>query len=246
MGCQVCKSPQKSRLIKADKAQIPEQFIHNGQNPDQLAWDNLPAAAATRQVGGMGSHWTCCTPRQHPKLERSDIFTNEEWEDLYAKAETLFRTNQTTFDHSIRHQLVKHVLLDAYNNKRVFTGMPLAGIRNQPNREYVEWTCPATILGDLSEPNHDGKLFELRANTQCTRLRLDTTTKQVAWVEVHDLLSEKKYKIKANKYVVCAGAVLTTGILVQSGLDIELEALVGTASFSIGTKSFPQIRASGV
>ena len=185
----------------------------------------------------MGSHWTCCTPRQHPELERSNIFTNEEWSDLYAKAEKLFNTNQTTFDHSIRHQLVKHVLLDAYNNKRDFTGMPLACTRNELNKEYVEWTCPATILGDLAEPNHDGKHFELRANTQCLKLEIDTATKQVAWVEVLDLLRNKKYRIKAKKYVVCAGAVLTTGILVQSGLDTELKALVSTQASSLSLLS---------
>lgn len=177
----------------------------------------------------MGSHWTCCTPRQHPDLERSKIFSPDEWENLYAEAEKLFRTNRTMFDDSIRHELVKHVLLDAYENKREFTGMPLAGTRNEPNREYIEWTCSATILGDLSEPKNDSKLFELRANTQCRSIQLDNLTDQVAWVEVEDLLRNKVYAIKANKYVVCAGAILTTGILVRSGFDTRLKALVSAA-----------------
>jgi hypothetical protein len=58
--------------------------------------------------------------------------------------------------------------------------MPLACERNKPNQQYVEWSCSATILGDLAEPNSDNKLFELRANTQCTKLQLDTATVQVA------------------------------------------------------------------
>jgi choline dehydrogenase-like flavoprotein len=39
-------------------------------------------------------------------------------------------------------------------------------------------------------------------------------------------LNDKTYAIKAKKYVVCAGAVLTPGILVNSGLDKQLPALV--------------------
>ncbi|OHF03269.1 hypothetical protein CORC01_01322 [Colletotrichum orchidophilum] len=37
-------------------------FIKNGHNPKYKAGDNLSAAAATRIIGGMGGHWTCCTP----------------------------------------------------------------------------------------------------------------------------------------------------------------------------------------
>jgi pyranose oxidase len=182
----------------------------------------------------MGSYWTCCTPRQLPGLERSTLFSDNEWDELYHQAETLFRTNRTTFDKSIRHQLVKHVLLDAYKStKREFSSMPLACDRNRPNREYVEWTCPATILGDLSEPKNDNKLFELRANTQCTKLQLDTATGQVAWAVVSDLLNDRAYAIKAKKYVVCAGAVLTPGILVNSGLDAQLPAPVSLRSHEI-------------
>jgi len=175
----------------------------------------------------MGSHWTCCTPRQLPGVERSALFTDAEWEDLYTKAEKLFSTNRTTYDKSIRHQLVKHVLLDAYKESgREFSGMPLAGQRNRPNQEYIEWTCAATILGDLAEPNNNSKLFELRANNQCIKLQVDTATGQVAWAVVHDILNEKTYAIKAKKYVLCAGATLTPGILVNSGLDAQLPALV--------------------
>jgi pyranose oxidase len=162
-----------------------------------------------------------------PDIERSTIYSPAEWEDLYNKAEKLFSVNSTSFDDSIRHQLVKHVLLDAYANKRTFTGMPLACARNQPNKEYVEWTCPATILGDLSEPGYNGKLFELRSNTQCLKLQLDTATGKVAWVIVKDLMKDSTYAIQANKYILCAGAVLTVGILANSGFDSKiLPALV--------------------
>ncbi|KAI0118221.1 pyranose oxidase [Nemania sp. FL0031] len=201
--------------------------IQNGQNPNQMAFDNLPAAAASRVVGGMGSHWTCCTPREFPGIERSDLFTNEEWDKLYDRAEKLFWTNSTSFDDSIRQQLVKHVLQDAYEAKgRELLSMPLACKRSTDNKEYVEWTCPASILGDLAEPNNKNKNFEIRPNTQCIKLLVDPSTKQVKLAHVKDLMSNEKYYIKAKKFVVCAGAVLTAGILFNSeGLAETLPAL---------------------
>jgi pyranose oxidase len=201
-------------------------FLQNGQNPFQRGWDNLPAAAATRVVGGMGSHWTCCTPRQH-RLERSTLFSDTEWDALYPEVERLFGTNSTSFDDSIRQQLVKHVLQDAYSGRsREIRSMPLACKRGEKNKDYVEWSCTATILGALSEPGSSGNL-EVRANTQCVKLQLDSQTGQVAWAVVKDLLGDESYYIMANKYVICAGAVLTPGILANSGFDKgSLPALV--------------------
>ncbi|KAI0440520.1 pyranose oxidase [Xylaria telfairii] len=207
----------------------PEQAccLQNGQNPNQQAYDNLDAAAASRVVGGMGSHWTCCTPREFPGIERSDLFTDEEWDQLYDRAEKMFWTNSTSFDNSIRQQLVKHVLQDAYNDKgREILSMPLACKRSTKNKEYVEWTCPASILGDLAEPKCDNELFEIRPNTQCMKPIVDTSTGQVEFAQVKDLMEDKEYWIQAKKIVVCAGAVLTAGILYNSdGLAETLPAL---------------------
>lgn len=43
--------------------------MHNNQNPEQSPYDNLPAAVAVREVGGMGAYWTCSTPEQRPEIE---------------------------------------------------------------------------------------------------------------------------------------------------------------------------------
>jgi pyranose oxidase len=214
--------------LKPSPAQIG--CLQNGQNPNQQAFDNLPAAAASRVVGGMGSHWTCCTPREFPGIERSDLFSDDEWEKLYGRAEKLFWTNSTSFDDSIRQQLVKHVLQDAYKAKgRKLLSMPLACKRSANNKEYVEWTCPASILGDLAEPNNKNNKFEIRPNTQCIKLIVDQTTGQVKLALVKDLMEDKEYFIKAKKIVVCAGAVLTAGILFNSpGLGETLPALVSS------------------
>ncbi|KAK3372257.1 hypothetical protein B0H63DRAFT_496837 [Podospora didyma] len=202
-----------------------KQFIYNGQNPNQNSWDNLPVAAATRVVGGMGSHWTCCTPREHPDIERPDLFSPEEWDALYAEAEKLFWTNSVSFEKSIRQQLVKHVLANKGKDpNRKILSMPLSCKRSARNKDYVEWGCAATILGDLSEPSYRGDLFTMKPNTQCIALERDAAG-QILWAVVKDLLADEVYHIEAKKYVITSGAVLTPGILYNSGFAGELPAL---------------------
>ncbi|KAI8181334.1 Pyranose 2-oxidase [Colletotrichum sp. SAR 10_65] len=180
-------------------AWVPEpcqqKFVLNGQNPDQKPYENLPAAAATRVVGGMGSHWTCCTPRQDPTIERSTLFNDEEWDELYKEAEKLFWTNPKIFDDSIRQKLVKSILDKAFEERnRKTANMPLCGKRRDNNKDYTEWACTATILGDIA---HDEN-FKLLPNTQCVRFELDDFSK-VRLVLVENLVDNEKYRIKANK-----------------------------------------------
>ncbi|KAF4913613.1 Pyranose 2-oxidase [Colletotrichum viniferum] len=172
-----------------------QKFTQNGQNPDQKPYENLPAAAATRVVGGMGSHWTCCTPRQDPTIERSTLFNDEEWNELYKEAEKLFWTNPKIFDDSIRQKLVKSILDTAFEERnRKTANMPLCGKRRETNKDYTE--------------------FEL------------DESKKVRLVQVENLIDNEEYMIKANKFVVCAGAVLTPGILFNSrDLGKNLKAL---------------------
>ncbi|KAG7406640.1 Pyranose 2-oxidase [Fusarium oxysporum f. sp. rapae] len=202
-------------------------YVLNGQNPVQKSYGNLPAAAATRVVGGMGSHWTCCTPRQHKGIERSDLFSDGEWNTLYGRAEKLFTKTDDAFDDSVRQKLVKRVLTEAYPDREM-KSMPLACKRKHGNKEYVEWSCTATILGELSKPEYfykgEERLFDMRPNTQCDKLQLDPDG-QIVCALINDLEANQKYYIHAKKYVVCAGAVLTPGILYKSGLKPRLPAL---------------------
>lgn len=191
------------------------ESIHNNQNPEQSPYDNLPAAVAVREAGGMGAYWTCSTQEQHPEIERSDIFSDEEWKDLYAEAKALFRTTDTAFDHSIRQELVKDTLRKA-SKGREFVGMSLACQRSTHNPNYVKWTATATILGDLADPKYTGGNFEFRAQHCCTRLHIDAISRQVVGAELKNLLTNEVVLVKAKKNVICAGAVLTAGILFNS------------------------------
>ncbi|TGO43264.1 hypothetical protein BHYA_0002g00690 [Botrytis hyacinthi] len=198
-------------------AYLRSGFVWKNQNAKQLLHNNLPAAPAIREVGGMGAYWSCVTPEQHPEIERSDIFSHEEWKILYDRARALFNTTDTAFDGSIRQQLIKNTLRRA-NGNRKFVSLPLACQRSKQNPDYIKWTSTASILGDLAEPKYDGRDFELKAQHCCTRLIIDADSKQVVGAELKNLVTNEVVIAKAKKYVVCAGATLSTGILFNSGI----------------------------
>ncbi|KAL9072184.1 MAG: hypothetical protein Q9157_005196 [Trypethelium eluteriae] len=202
--------------------------IHNGQNPRQDAFFNIPAAGASRTVGGMGAHWTCCTPEEHPKIERSNLFSNDEWESLYAEARSLIGTTREAFEKSIRQQLVKRTLQKAWSHTgREFLPMPLAVKRSKINFDYLTWGSPATVFGNITRtvdrpgaPN-----FTLLPEHRCTRIEFDTYSNEINGVLGRNLRTNKDVLFKAKKYVICAGSVLTPGILYNSGLQPKLPAL---------------------
>ncbi|KAK2604140.1 hypothetical protein N8I77_007095 [Diaporthe amygdali] len=231
--------------LNSDTVPPKNQFILNGQNPEQRPEYNLAASAATRTVGGMAAHWTCCTPRQYPDAfaggedighrERSDLFTDDEWGDLYAEAETLFQTNVTTFDDSVRQRLVKKILQEAFaaeNADRAVQSMPLA-CKPGKNKKHIDWSCTASILGDeLSNPDHKDKpaysdLLTVLPQTQLDVMLIedDGTDKggAVTGAVIVDLETSDEYLVDAERYVICGGTVLTSGIVAQSLFKSELE-----------------------
>lgn len=137
-----------------------QAFVSGGQNPDQKVEDNLPATAATRVIGGMGTHWTCCTPGHCPDIELSTLFNTHEWKKLYGRAESLFGTTSSAFSRSIRQGLLMHVLNKGVpKDGRRIKPMPLSCKRSETNDEYVHWGCTATILGDLAKSGHTSHVF---------------------------------------------------------------------------------------
>ena len=145
----------------------------------------MPGAAVTYAVGGMGTHWTACTPRQHPTIERSNLLTDEEWDKLYTEGETILNTNQKMFEHSIRNTVVKEALRDAYpeltSKKDMPQNLPLAGVRNKAAPELITWSGGDTVLGDeLIDMlgTHDSK-FVLKVAMCCLCLYVHDFMKQV-------------------------------------------------------------------
>lgn len=233
--------------LNSDAVPAKNPFVLNGQNPEQRAEYNLAASAATRTVGGMGAHWTCCTPRQYPKefaggddkghRERSDLFTDETWTSLYQDAEKLFNTNVTTFNNSVRHRLVKWILTKSFAAEkadRSVESMPLACKLGKSNK-HIDWSCTASILGDeLSNPdNADNtanpvrKKFTVLPQTQLDTLLIEEDGADeggaVRGAVIVNLETGEEHLVEAERYVVCGGTVLTAGIVAQSLFKSELE-----------------------
>ncbi|KUI64581.1 Pyranose 2-oxidase [Cytospora mali] len=167
------------------------------------------------------------------KLERSDLFTNDEWEELYKEAETLFNTNVKTFNDSVRHRLVKKILqdtIDAEKADREVQSMPLA-CKLGKNKRQIDWSCTASILGDkLSNPDNKNdldysKLLTVLPQTQLDALYIECDGKgdAVKGAVIIDLDTGNEYLVGAKRYVICGGSVLTAGIVAQSLFKSVLE-----------------------
>jgi pyranose oxidase len=225
--CSICSFGYYSPVCFVLAIEVPSLIIHSFPDvvsstggADGLPHNDLPAAPVVREVGGMGSYWSCATPEQHPMIERSDLFSHEEWSSLYGQARALFHTTDREFDHSLRHQLVKDTLSRAHKGREV-ANLPLACQRSTSNSEYVRWTGPATILGELANPTYNGGNFELKAQHRCTRLLLDSASKRIVGAELTDMLTNEVLLARAKRYIICAGAILTAGILFNSHIRSE-------------------------
>lgn len=196
-------------------------FVHNNQNPEQNPFLNLPGAGVTYAVGGMATHWTCATPRHHPKWERSAIYSAEEWERLYTEAEKVLNTHRHEFDNSMRHTVVRETLQAEFSELPAEWGvqnLPLAVERRQDNPEFVHWTGTDTVLGPLADGDQDQEPFILKEQHRCTRLVRSRDGSRIEYAEVQDLMQWRTIRIHANTFVVACSAYLTPQVLYNSGI----------------------------
>ncbi|KOC10130.1 putative pyranose 2-oxidase [Aspergillus flavus AF70] len=186
--------------------------IFNGQNPRQDPNVNLDANGVARNVGGMSTHWTCATPRQKEKVERSDIFSGDEWDSLYKEAEKLIGTSKTVLDDSIRQKLVMEILNDEYG-KRSAEPLPLAAKRNG-NTAYITWSSSSTILDAMNCK----KKFTLWPEHHCEKFKVEETDNgpQVTKAIIRKLATDKLITVKAKVFIACGGPILTPQLLFNS------------------------------
>jgi pyranose oxidase len=196
-------------------------FVLNNQNPDQEPGTNLPGAGVTYAVGGMATHWTCATPRHHPILERSDVYSDDEWDRLYDEGEKLLNTHRNEFEGSMRHHIVRSALQEEYPELPQGYGvqnLPLAGERRKDNPEFMHWTGTDTVLGPLADGNQDEEPFILHEQHRCTRLVTSRDGSRVEYAEIENLMEWQTINVKANTYIVCCNAYLTPQVLYNSGI----------------------------
>ena len=195
----------------------------NLQNPDQKSVYNLPEAAVSYKVGGMGAHWTCSCPRPHPELEMNALFPSD---GLFTMAEDLLNVNQNTYDDEIRNVLVgdrlKETIDKELDPEYPSQYLPLAVKR--VNDQYVDWTGPSVILGDkLAEAAKDDPNFTLKQETICKKLHFektaDGTGQTVEYAELFNPKTGETTKVYADTFVACCGQVHTAQLLAASGLE---------------------------
>ncbi|WP_035850787.1 pyranose oxidase [Kitasatospora azatica] len=209
-------------------------FVNNNQNPAQDPETNLDAAAVCYAVGGMATHWTCATPRHHPRLERCELLDEAQWNELYEVSERLLGTRADAFEQSVRHRLVLGALHAEYpelDGPYGVRALPLAVERRRDNPALVHWSGTDTVLGPLAhtrlvgnslvaEPESGGS-FTLLPEHLCTRLVLDDAGERVEYAEVTDLADWRTIRIEAENFVVAGGAALTPQLLYASRIRPE-------------------------
>ena len=160
----------------------PPRYRINNSNPDQLDWNNMPAAQASYQVGGMGGHWTCCTPRPY-KDEFPIEFARAEFEELLTEGEQLLHTTQDSYADSVRGQIIVEALNKEFPNlpeSRKAQMLTLASVKD-PKTGWVHWTGPDDLLGPLKVPGAvPSSRFQLWQEHIVRRLQIDDNRNIIA------------------------------------------------------------------
>ncbi|KAB8224543.1 hypothetical protein BDV33DRAFT_199579 [Aspergillus novoparasiticus] len=188
--------------------------IFNGQNPRQDPSVNLDANGVARNVGGMSTHWTCATPRQKERVERSKIFNEKEWNSLYEEAEELIGTSKEVLDDSIRQKLVMQILNDEYK-KRPAEPLPLAAKKKNDNTAFITWSSSSTILDAMNRKDK----FTLWPEHHCEKFVVEETDNgpQVTKAKIRNLATDDLISVKAKIFIACGGPILTPQLLFNSG-----------------------------
>ena len=185
--------------------------------PKDLEKNQMPAAAMSSNLGGMGVHWTCACPIPG-NTEQIPFIPNEEYEKAFTKARELLSVTQKAFPESPESLAIKKTLSGAFDKilspGRQVQNMPLACKVNENGERY--WTGPDVILGNLA--NSDQKIgnFEIRSDTLCRKLLTDGSRIKGALIE--HLPSGKKEEIEAKIVIVAADAFRTPQLLWASNI----------------------------
>jgi pyranose oxidase len=201
----------------------------NFHNPTQKEELNLPAAGGCYAVGGMFTHWTAATPRQHPTLERSQIIPSEEWDDLYDVSERFFNTHTDQFDFD-RQRVVKKALTDYFAGRPESYPYPVPAdypVQNLPvaaerrtgfdgQTQYIHWTGVDTVLGPLLTDPQLAERFRILPQHLVTRLEHEGGRVRRAHVQDFNTLTE--LTIEADRFIVATGAIFGPQLLWASGI----------------------------
>lgn len=185
---------------------------------DERRQSGLPAAALSRNVGGMGAYWNCVTPRP-ASGERTPLIPDATWDSLLLAAENILGTTPCLLPGSLTGSAIQRTLGYLYNSDlpdgRQVQSLPFACKRTR-NAE-MHWTGVDTILGPLAAPDvRQVGNFELRSQTLCRRLVV--ANNRIVGAVLECLISGKRYTVTASIVVVAADSLRTPQLLWASGI----------------------------
>lgn len=178
----------------------------------------MPAAAMSSNVGGMGVHWTgaCPTPA---RTELPPFIPDAEMDAALVRARELLSVTQEAYPESPQSRAILRKLGEVFDAQlpedRKVQPMPLAA-KVMPDGTRC-WTGADTVLGPLAEPGrqHNDR-FELRPDTLCTQLF--TEGDRVTGALLRHRPSGKEETVTARAIVVAADTLRTPQLLWASGI----------------------------
>lgn len=175
----------------------------------------FPAAAASTNVGGMGAHWTCATPRPSGS-EKVSFIADAEWSELIDTAEELLHVQSAAFADSPIGGAIRALLAEEFSELPVQPStLPVAG-DPQPDGS-MRWTGTDMVLGELLDPASPlAKRFELRDLSLVRRVEHENG--HATGVTVENLRTHETYTLAADAVIVAADAFRSPQLLWASGI----------------------------
>ena len=178
----------------------------------------FPAAAASTNVGGMGAHWTCATPRPTGS-ERVDFIDDAEWSRLIDDAERLLHVQSAAFADSAVGAAIRSLLAEEFASELPEgfgpSTLPVAG-DPQPDGT-VRWAGADVVLGPLVEASSPiSERFTLRDLSLVRSIAHEGS--RATGVVVEDLRTRETETLHADLVVVAADAFRTPQLLWASGV----------------------------
>ncbi|MGW1161498.1 GMC oxidoreductase [Streptomyces sp. NPDC002519] len=191
--------------------------------------EGMPAAVMSSNVGGMGVHWACATPRPLDS-ERVPFLADEEFETSLEVAEDLLNVTQKAFDPTEGGRFVEQTLSDLFDAEypagRAVEPMPLSCVP-RPGKvplwggtDIILRGLPTddSVFADFTEAQRDGGDggFRIAAETICRRVLFKRGRATGAVLE--HLPTGIVRTVRARTVAVAADALRTPQLLWASGI----------------------------
>jgi choline dehydrogenase-like flavoprotein len=172
----------------------------------------MPTAAMSSNVGGMGAHWTCSCPK-FGEGEIPDFVNQAEYQEDLADSWKYLRVTQTTFEKYPLGNQLREILGAKFNRyrseDRKVQPMPLA-VQIKDNR--IWWSGTEVILENII----DSPRFNLISETLVTDLIHDG--KKIHGVRTKNMKTGAVLEHLADVVFVAADSLRTPQLLFKSGI----------------------------